>query len=92
MEGLVTFSIPQLVFMVVVLAAVVWFSVQRLISSIDGRFKSLERSIEGIRTGHPTRQEVDRQFSGVHRRIDDLRGHRRHDDETGQFRIPASGL
>ncbi|MBS1765991.1 MAG: hypothetical protein JST05_01115 [Acidobacteria bacterium] len=84
----VTFSNGQLAIIVLVLAGVLaWalrFGFSRLIHSIDDRFDKLEASIKTVREEYAPRAVVDAQFSGVHRRVDDLRRdlHRRRDDPS----------
>ena len=83
-----TFNAAQLALVVLVLAfalaATLRFGFTRLIKSMDEQFEALRSDIDSIRQFHPTREEVDGKFSGVNRRIDDLRWMRNHGATTHQ--------
>ena len=75
----VTFSPGQLAILVVVLAALVWWGVMRLVSGIDKRFDGIDKrfdafgqQLDKVRQEHPTRPEMQIGLDGVHRRVDDL--------------------
>ena len=68
----VTFSPGQLAILVVVLAALVWWGVMRLVNGIDKRFDAFGVQLNDLRKEHPTRHEMELGLDGVHRRVDDL--------------------
>lgn len=68
----VTFSPGQLAVMVIVLAALVWWGVVRLVGSIDKQFEKLAGRLDEIPRVHPTRHEMNIAVDGAHKRIDDL--------------------
>lgn len=75
----VTFSPGQLAILVVVLAALVWWGVMRLVNGIDKRFDGIDKrfdafgqQLDKVRQEHPTRPEMQIGLDGVHRRVDDL--------------------
>lgn len=91
-EAAVAFTAPQLAIICGILGAAVIWGFQRLISSIDGRFKEIRQDVADIRAqmaSYPTRNEMHTRIRATERRVDDIALFIHTRTNTGTFILPS---